>query len=89
MGQYFSTHRGLRQGDPLSPLLFNIAADVLASLVYKAQKKHLIKGVVSNLLADGVPILQYADDTVLLVNLNEDYILNLKFILYCFNGCQA
>jgi hypothetical protein len=30
VGPYFTTHKGVRQGDPFSPLLFNIDADGLA-----------------------------------------------------------
>ena len=37
VGPYFSTHKGVRQGDPFSPLLFNIAADGLACMIQKAK----------------------------------------------------
>jgi hypothetical protein len=42
VGPYFSTYQGLRQGDPLSPILFDLTADVLAILVKRAVEQGLI-----------------------------------------------
>ena len=55
----------MRQGDPLSPFLFNIAADTLAKMISLAQKNKLIQGLVPEYVENGVSILQYADDTIL------------------------
>ena len=37
VGHYFQTHKGLRQGDPMSPILFNIVADMLTILIERAK----------------------------------------------------
>jgi hypothetical protein len=82
--KYFRTYRGLRQGDPLSPLLFNLVADVLGVMLNKAANRGHIKGVLDNLIPGGITHIQYADDTVIMVDGSDQSITNLKLILYCF-----
>jgi hypothetical protein len=44
IGHYFQTLKGLRLGDPLSPMLFNIAADMLAILIARAKEDGQVGG---------------------------------------------
>ena len=65
IGHFFQTKKGLRQGDPLSPLLFNIVADMLSILIKRAKDHGQIGGIVPHLIDGGLSILQYANDTIL------------------------
>jgi hypothetical protein len=84
LGSYFVSHKGVRQGDPLSPLLFNFVADCLTKMVKKAQCNGLIKGLVDNLILNGVAILQYADDTIVCLKNDMQKARNMKFLLYLY-----
>ncbi|CAJ2657203.1 unnamed protein product [Trifolium pratense] len=60
----FQPQRGIRQGDPLSPYLFIICADVLSGLITKAQKEHSIHGVKIAPGAPEISHLLFADDSL-------------------------
>lgn len=83
-GEYFRTYKGLRQGDPLSPLLFNIVTDALGTMLKNARDRGHIKGVIPHLVEGGLTHLQYADDTVIMMDRDDDSITNTKLLLYCF-----
>jgi hypothetical protein len=74
-------------GDPISPLLFNTAVDVLAELLEKAKISGHISSVVGHLIpGGGITHLQYADDTMIMVEGSELDLINLKFLLLCFEA---
>jgi len=84
IGHNFQTRKGLRQGDPLSPILFNLVADMLAILVSRAKNCGQFRGLVPNLVDEGLSILQYADDTVLFMEDDLDEAKNLKLVLVAY-----
>jgi hypothetical protein len=57
VGRYFKALKGLRQGDPLSPMLFNILADMLAIMIECAKNDGLIEGVIRHLV-DGCLLMR-------------------------------
>jgi hypothetical protein len=71
VGKYFQTKKGLRQGDPLSPILFNIVAGILAVMIEHAKYDGQIEGVIPHLVDGGLSILHYADDTIFLWNMRS------------------
>jgi hypothetical protein len=84
VGPYFRNKRGVRQGDPISPLPFDFLANALAVILDRDSASEHIKGVVSHLVPKGVTHLQYADGTILFLELDDMAIANLKFNLICF-----
>jgi hypothetical protein len=50
VGPFFCTFKGLRQGYPLSPILFNIVADMLAILFARAKEENQFQGIVPHLV---------------------------------------
>ncbi|WVZ49884.1 hypothetical protein U9M48_001207 [Paspalum notatum var. saurae] len=83
-GLYFQTRKGLRQGDPLSPILFNIVADMLAIIINRAKSEGKVNGVIPHLVEDGLSILQYADDTVIFLGHDLEKARNMKVLLCLF-----
>ena len=84
VGHYFQTNQGLRQGDSLSPILFNIVVYMLTIMIERAKSDGQIEGVVPHLVDGGLSILQYADDTILFMEHDLDKAVNLKLILSAF-----
>jgi hypothetical protein len=79
-GKWINCKRGLRQGDPLSPYLFLIVADVLQQMIKQDnQLRHP--------LVDGMPcpVLQYADDTLIILRAEPAAARRLKEVLDLFS----
>ena len=79
-----STRLFLRQGDPLSPLIFNLVANMLAIIIARAKEDGQVGGLVPHLVEAGVSILQYSDDTILFLEHDIEKAVNMKLILAFF-----
>jgi retron-type reverse transcriptase len=84
IGHYFQTRKGLRQGDPLSPILFNIVVDMLAIIINRAKEDGQVSGLIPHLVDGGVLVLQYADDTIIFLEHDLEKVLNMKLMLCIF-----
>ena len=80
----FVPERGLRQGDPLAPFLFNIAAEGLTGLMRTTVSKNLFSSYKVGRQKEEINILQYADDTLFFGTATTANVRVMKSILRIF-----
>jgi hypothetical protein len=81
---YFKPGKGLRQGDPLSPLLFNVVIDVFSRMLVKAARRGYISRFINSLSPEGVISLQYSYDTLIFLNHDYGAACYLRWVMVCF-----
>ena len=81
---FFSAHRGVRQGCPLSPYLFILSAEILAKVI---QKNADIKGLVVK--DTEIKLSQYADDTILILEGSEKSLSEALRVLENFENVSG
>ena len=79
--------RGLRQGDPLSPMLFILVMDVLCHLIRKASEEQLLQPLARRALQHRISL--YADDVVLFLRPTADDIGITLDILQLFGNASG
>jgi hypothetical protein len=83
-GKTFHCRRGLRYGDPLSPLLFVLAADLLQSILNSTMHRGILKLPILERCGTDFPIVQYADDTLMVLEAYPNQMIALKAFLNTF-----
>ncbi|XP_074266637.1 uncharacterized protein LOC141589915 [Silene latifolia] len=67
----FVPSRGLRQGDPLSPYLFILCAEVLSSMIRRKVEEGVLHGIRVAPLSPFISHLFFADDSIIFVKVSE------------------
>ena len=79
----------MRQGDPLSPLLFLVMMEVFSKMIKRVEGAGLLRGFKADGRRGGgicVSHLLFVDDTILFCDANEEQILHVRMLLLCFQA---
>ena len=89
---FFSSSKGLRQGDSLSLLLFVLVMEALSRLMDRAVEREYIEGFsVDNYNASALRVshMFFANDTLVFCGAARDQLYNLKGVLLCFEAVSG
>ena len=81
----FKPSKGLRQGDPLSPYLFLLCANILSIALMQAKNSNKIKGIKVGRSAHSFTHLLFANDSLLFFRKDNQSPTNIQKVLewYC------
>jgi hypothetical protein len=86
---FFGNSRGLRQGNPLSPLLFLLIMEVLSKMFRKSKEVGLIQGFKVGVLGGSevrISHLLFADDTIVFCDAVLEQVMQIRKVLSCFEA---
>jgi hypothetical protein len=89
---FFSSSRGVRQGDPLSPFLFVLIMEAFSRMITAIYSRGLIAGFyVGNREQDRVEVshLLFADDTLVFCGADASQISYMSALLVCFEAVSG
>lgn len=80
---------GLRQGDPLSPLLFVLVVDVRSTMFNNALNFGILHGIMLGDQRDKMCHLEFADNLLVLMTGGGEDLRIIKLILFLFKGLSG
>ena len=89
---FFGSSRGLRLGDPLSPMLFFIMTEVFSRMVKRVEGASLLHSFKANSRRGGwecVSHLLFANDSILFYDADVKQILHVRLLLLCFQAVTS
>jgi hypothetical protein len=88
---FFNSSRGLRQGDPLSPLLFIVVMEALSKMLSGAVDCGRLSGfsVDSRPTMIDISHLLFADDIFVFCKANPDHLRYLRVLLVCLESVSG
>jgi hypothetical protein len=89
---FFQSSRGIRQGDPLSPLLFVVVMEALRRILFASMRQGLLSGFSVGLRGNEALVvnhLLFADDTLIFCGAQAKHIRNLRCTFLCFEAVSG
>jgi hypothetical protein len=89
---FFNSSRRIRQGDPLSPLLFVLVMEALSKMVNATVEQGLLSGFSVGTRAFSELVVSHSlftDDTLIFCEASSEQILYVRLILLCFEAVSG